>query len=102
MALDTVRATFVFVEVHDETESAVRTWGAQHAVLWTTLADGCAVEVIAVGRNPVRLAAADRMLVVCPRNGFTSPACSRRDTRTPRFPGRFWAAVFGGTAKVEL
>ena len=24
-------------------------------------------------------------LVVCPRNGFTSPACSRRDRRTPDF-----------------
>ena len=31
----------------------------------------------------VRLAWAP--LVVCPRNGFTSPACSRRDRRTPDF-----------------
>ena len=29
--------------------------------------------------------AACSTLVVCPRNGFTSPACSRRDRRTPDF-----------------
>ena len=27
------------------------------------------------------------MLVVCPRNGFTSPACTRRDRRNPGFRG---------------
>ena len=39
------------------------------------------------------------MLVVCPRNGFTSPACTRRDRRNPRFPGRFEAAVLGAPWK---
>ena len=29
----------------------------------------------------------DELLVVCPRNGFTSPACTRRDRRTPDFRG---------------
>ena len=37
VALNAQRATFVFVQVEDETESAVRTWGAQHAALWTAL-----------------------------------------------------------------
>ena len=63
VALNAKRATFVFVQVEDETESAVRTWGAQHAALWTALtAAGRAVEVVVVGRDPVRLAAAGRVL----------------------------------------
>ena len=57
------RATFVFVQSDDETESAVRTWGSQHAALWAGLAAaGRAVEVVVVGRDPVRLAAAERVL----------------------------------------
>ena len=63
MALDAARATFLFVQAEDETESAVRTWGGQHAALWAALAAaGRAVEVVVVGRDPVRLAAADRVL----------------------------------------
>ena len=62
VALDGWRATFVFVQ-DDETESAVRTWGSQHAALWRALiAAGRAVEVIVVGRDPERLAAAVRVL----------------------------------------
>ena len=57
------RATFLFVQVEDETVSEVRTWGSQHAVLWAELAAaGCAVEVVVVGGDPVRLAAAGRVL----------------------------------------
>ena len=49
--------------MEDETESAVRTRGSQHAALWTALAaTGRAVEVVVVGRDPVRLAAAERVL----------------------------------------
>ena len=34
VALDGVRATFLFVQTHeDETESAVRTWGGPHSAL---------------------------------------------------------------------
>ena len=63
LALDAARATFVFVQVEDVTESAVHTWGAQHAGLWAALAQaGRAVEVVVVGRDPVRLAAAGRVL----------------------------------------
>ena len=64
VALDGGRATFLFVQTdEDETVSAVRTWGSQHSVLWTALlAAGRAVEVVVVGRDPVRLAAAGRVL----------------------------------------
>ena len=63
IALDSWRATFVFVQDEDETASAVRTWGSQHAALWAGLiAVGRAVEVIVVGRDPERLAAAERVL----------------------------------------
>ena len=63
VALDGWRATFVFVQSEDETESAVRTWGSQHAALWAGLAAaGRAVEVVVVGRDPERLAAAERVI----------------------------------------
>ncbi len=64
VALDGGRATFLFVETdEDEAVSAVRTWGSQHSALWTALlAAGRAVEVVVVGRDPVRLAAAGRVL----------------------------------------
>ncbi len=63
VALDGRRATFVFVQDEDETASAVRTWGSQHAALWAGLAaTGRAVEVVVVGRDPERLAAAERVL----------------------------------------
>ena len=62
LALDSQRATFVFVQAENETESAVRTWGAQHAKLWAALSEtGRAVEVVVVGRDPVRLSAAERV-----------------------------------------
>ncbi len=63
VAADGERATFVFVLVEDETESAVRRWGVQHAALWAALAAaGRTVEVVVVGRDPVRLAAAGRVV----------------------------------------
>ena len=63
VALDRERATFVFVQAGDETDSAVCTWGSQHAALWLALiAAGRAVEAVVVGRDPERLAAADRVL----------------------------------------
>ena len=46
----------------DETVSTVRTSGSQHAALWTALLAGArAVEVVVVGRDPVRLDAAGRL-----------------------------------------
>ena len=63
VALDAERATFVFVQAEDETVSALRTWGEQHAALWAALRGaGRAVEVVVAGRDPVRLAAAERVL----------------------------------------
>ena len=63
LALDGERATFLFVQAEGETESAVRTWGSQHAALWAALAAaGRAVEVVVVGRDVVRLAAVERVL----------------------------------------
>ncbi len=64
VALDGRRATFLFVQTDEhETVSAVRTWGGQHAALWAALAAaGRSVEVVVVGRDPVRLAAAERVL----------------------------------------
>ena len=53
VGLDGWRATFVFAQAEDETPSAVRTWGSQHAALWVGLtAAGRAVEVVVVGRDP--------------------------------------------------
>ena len=53
VALDTWRATFVFVQAEDETPSAVRTWGSQPAALWLALsAVGRGVEVAVVGPEP--------------------------------------------------
>ena len=63
LALDGRRATFLFVQAEDETEIAIRTWGGQHAALWAALAAaGHSVEVVVVGRDPVRLAAVGRLL----------------------------------------
>ena len=63
VALGAGRATFVFVQTEDQTASEVRTWGSQHAALWAALlAAGRAVEVVVVGRDPVRLATAERVL----------------------------------------
>ena len=63
VGLDGWRATFVYAQAEDETPSAVGTWGSQHAALWAELAAaGRAVEVVVVGRDPERLAAAERVL----------------------------------------
>ena len=61
LAVGAERATFVFVQAEDVTESGVRTWGEEHAELWAALREsGRRVEVVVVGRDPVRLAAARR------------------------------------------
>ena len=63
LAFDAAGVTFVFVQAEDTTESAVHTWGAQHAKLWAALAAaGHAVEVVVGGRDVMRLAAAERVL----------------------------------------
>ena len=53
----------MFVQAEDVTVGAVRAWGETHAGLWAALrAAGRAVEVVVVGRDPVRLAAAEHVL----------------------------------------
>ena len=64
VGLDGWRATFVYAQAGDETPSAVRTSGSPHAALWAALAAaGRGLEVVVVGRDPERLAAAERVLV---------------------------------------
>ena len=51
-------ATFLFVQAEEETEGAVRTWGGQaRGAVGGAGRAGRAVEVVVVGRDPVRLAA---------------------------------------------
>ena len=58
LAFDAERATFVFVQPEEETQSGLRTWAGQHAGLWAALlAAGRAVEVAVAGRNAERLIA---------------------------------------------
>ncbi len=69
VALDTDRATFVFVQPPgDITQQALRSWGASHAALWAALrAAGRVVTVVVVGQDPERLAAAQHVV-----NGWTA------------------------------
>ena len=63
LALDAARATFVLVQAEDVTVGALRAWGETHVRLWATLrAAGRRVEGVVVGRDPVRLAAAEQVL----------------------------------------
>ena len=70
----------MFVQAEDVTPSGVRTWGETHAGLWAALgAAGRAVEVVVVGRDPERLAAAEPVLA-----GWTrAPAAPDAATETP-------------------
>ncbi len=76
IALDAARATFVYVQAEDATASGVSTWGETHAALWAALrAAGRTVEVVVVGRDPVRLEAAEPVL-----DGWTkAPAAAGAD-----------------------
>ena len=103
VALDGERATFVFVQAEDETDSAVRTWGSQHAALWLALAAaGRAVEVVVVGRDPERLASAGRVLdkwastppeSVTMAHGRRRRRWPRSAKRSPRTTGPPWRCV---------
>ena len=77
VALGAERATFVFAQAEDETPSGLSTWGGQHAALWAALrAAGRAVEVVVVGRDPVRLEAAERVLDGWTRTPSTEAAAA--------------------------
>ena len=94
LALGAERATFVFVQAEDVVPSGVRTWGETHAAL---RAAGRAVEVVVVGRDPERLAAAQPVLDALTRapappdarpNGpARRPAAPRWSSRRPRGGG---------------
>lgn len=74
IALEAALATFVFVQAEDETPRAVRTWGEQHAPLWSALREsGRAVTVVVVGRDPARLAAAEQVLAGWKRTPTAAP-----------------------------
>ncbi|MCY4662074.1 MAG: hypothetical protein OXF93_20065 [Acidobacteria bacterium] len=80
LALGAGRATFVFVQAEDVTESGVRTWGGQHAALWAVLrGNGCAVEAVVAGRDPARLAEAARVLDGWTREPAPAPAAPAAD-----------------------
>ena len=69
VAVDRERATFVLAQAEDATEAAVRDWGEAHAEMWAALAvAGRAIDVVVVGRDPVRLRRADRVLAAWTRN----------------------------------
>ncbi len=93
LALGAGRATFVFVQAEDATETGVRTWGAQHAALWAALGEkGCAVEAVVAGRDPARLAEAGRVLDAWTR----APRANRAQPEAAAESGAIRKAVAAG------
>ena len=89
LALDATAVTFVFVQTDDTTESAVSTWGQQHAALWAALTRaGRRIDVVVVGRDPVRLTAAARAL-----GSWTRPPADDADEADARERAAELAAV---------
>ena len=85
LALGAERATLVFVQAEDVTPSGVRTWGETHAGLWAALrAAGRAVEVVVVGRDPERLAAAQPVLDAWTRAPAPPDAAAERSGEAAR------------------
>ena len=85
LALGAERATFVFVQAEDVAPSGVRTWGETHAAL---RAAGRAVEVVVVGRDPERLAAAQPVLDALTRAPAPPDARPNGPARRPAAPRR--------------
>ena len=55
LALEKDRATFVYVDPGRDTDSALLTWGAEHARLWAALhSQDHPVHVVAVARDDLR------------------------------------------------
>ncbi len=91
ISLDGTRATFVYVQAEDVTPTGFRSWGETHAALWAALrAAGCAVEVVVVGRDPERLAAAEPVL-----DGWTRVSAASGAAAEPR-------GEAAGRARTEL
>ncbi len=103
LALDAARATFVFVQAEDVTPSGVRTWGETHAGLWAALgAAGRAVEVVVVGRDPERLAAAEPVLAGWTRAPAAPDAAAERPGEAERRAEAELAAVRAAVARGDL
>jgi len=63
VALDSARATFVYVDPGHETSTALRSWGNTHRGLWRALTRlGRSVEVVAVGRASREIRRAERVM----------------------------------------
>ena len=103
VALDARRATFVFVQAEDVTPSGVRTWGETHAGLWASLrAAGRVVEVVVVGRDPERLAAAEPVLADWTKAPAGRDAEAERDAETARAARAEFAEIQGAVARGDL
>ena len=97
LALGAERATFVFVQAEDVT------WGETHAGLWAALrAAGLAVEVVVVGRDPERLAAAEPVLAGWTRAPAAPDAGAERSGEAARGAEAELAAVRAAVARGDL
>ena len=78
------------MQAEDVTPAGVRTWGEAHAGLWAALrAAGRAVEVVVVGRDPERLAAAEPVLA-----GWTKAPAPAAEPERSADAGRAGRAEF--------
>ena len=102
VALDAERATFVFVQAEDVTPAGVRTWGEAHASLWAALrAGGRAVEVVVVGRDPERLAAAEPVLAAWTKTAAPAGAAAG-GTEAARAAKAEFAKIQAAVARGDL
>ena len=103
LALDSERATFVFVQAEDVTPTGIRTWGEAHAQLWAALrAAGRSVEVVVVGRDPERLAAAEPVLAGWTRASAAPDAEAARSAAAARAGRAEFAEIQAAVARGDL
>ncbi len=68
-------ARFVYVDTGGETHDELLSWGAEHASLWSALAErGVRVEVVAVSASGERVTGAARVLTRWKERGIQGPA----------------------------
>ena len=85
------------------TPAGVRTWGETHAGLWAALrAAGRAVEVVVVGRDPERLAAAEPVLAGWTKAPAGPDAEAARDAVTARAARAEFAEIQAAVARGDL
>ena len=74
VALDSARATFVYVDPGHDTSTALRSWGAAHRGLWRALTSlGRSVEVVAVARASREIRRAERVMRGWAEDGVAEP-----------------------------